>query len=352
MKVQLSLQDRFRGCLLGGAVGDALGAPVEFLSRLEILKQFGSEGIRDYASAYGRKGAITDNTQMTLFTAEGYIRAAIRHANRGICNTNAVIHRAYLRWLQTQGYTARIEVEADGWLLGLQALHAQRAPGITCISALRIGIELGEAAQNESKGCGTVMRVAPIGLACTSEMAFQAAVGTAALTHGHPTALAATGFLSTLYNRLTHGEPLYEAIAGATEELGRYPGHEESLLAIERSVTLAKAGRPDVSVVEQLGQGWIAEEAVAIALYCVQTCDSFEETVVLAVNHSGDSDSTGSIAGSLWGVLHGIQSIPERWLVALELREEITTVADDLLGICQDTLDLESAETWSRYPGW
>jgi ADP-ribosyl-[dinitrogen reductase] hydrolase len=95
-----SLQDRFRGCLLGGAVGDALGAPVEFSSRTTILNQFGPSGIRDYAPAYGRKGAITDDTQMTLFTAEGFIRAAVRYASRGICNPVSVIHRAYLRWLR------------------------------------------------------------------------------------------------------------------------------------------------------------------------------------------------------------------------------------------------------------
>jgi ADP-ribosylglycohydrolase len=132
---------------------------------------------------------------MTLFTAEGVIRAAVRHTNRGICHPTSVIHRAYLRWLQTQGYTAQIEVKMDGWVAGLQALHAQRAPGNTCIAALRGATQLGEAVRNESKGCGTVMRIAPIGLACPEDMAFQAAVESAALTHGHPTALASAGFL-------------------------------------------------------------------------------------------------------------------------------------------------------------
>lgn len=262
-----------------------------------------------------------------------------------------MIHRAYLRWLQTQSFTSKIEVEMDGWLAGVKALHAQRAPGNTCLAALQAATQLGEAARNDSKGCGTVMRVAPIGLACRPDMAFQAAVDSAALTHGHPTALASTGFLSALYNRLTCGETLPEAVAGALEELKGYPGHEESLLALEHAVALASARTPDIDAVEQLGGGWVAEEAVAIALYCVLVCNSFEEAILLAVNHSGDSDRTGSIAGSLWCALHGVNSIPEKWLDGLELRQEITTLADDILGVKLETLDLVSTATWSRYPG-
>jgi ADP-ribosylglycohydrolase len=289
---------------------------------------------------------------MTLFTAEGFIRAAVRYANRGICNPTAVIHRAYLRWLLTQSYSPRIEVEMDGWLAGVKALYAQRAPGNTCIAALQSATELGQAVWNESKGCGTVMRVAPVGLACRPELAFQAAVDTAALTHGHPTALASTGFLSALYNRLTHHEALPEAIAGAIEELRRYPEHEETLLALEHAMALASKGSSEADSVEQLGGGWVAEEAVAIALYCVLVCSSFDEAILLAVNHSGDSDSTGSITGNLWGVMHGVSAISAKWTLELELHEEIIAVADDLFRVCQETLELESSEIWSRYPGY
>src|SRR6185437_11517812 len=121
---------RCRGCLLGGAVGDALGAPVEFLSIDQIHNRFGPGGIRDFAPAYGRVGAITDDTQMALFTAEGLIRAAVREAGRGVCHPPTVVHRAYVRWLTTQGYNApKLESEivtdewlTDGWLIGLRAL--------------------------------------------------------------------------------------------------------------------------------------------------------------------------------------------------------------------------------------
>ena len=97
------ISERYRGTLLGGAVGDALGAPVEFMRRSEIVAQFGDGGIADYAPAYGRLGAITDDTQMTLFTAEGALRAYVRWSLRGLCHPPSVIHYAYLRWLHTQG---------------------------------------------------------------------------------------------------------------------------------------------------------------------------------------------------------------------------------------------------------
>lgn len=128
----ISNAERIRGSLLGGAVGDALGAAVEFLSLRVIREKFGADGISDYSPAYGRRGAITDDTQMTLLTAEDIIRARIRQQSRGICNTTAVIHHAYLRWLLTQGERPAkggAKIGKDGWLFAAQALHSRRAPG-------------------------------------------------------------------------------------------------------------------------------------------------------------------------------------------------------------------------------
>ena len=110
-----SRRDRFLGCLLGGAAGDALGAPVEFMKRATILERFGPRGITSYAPAYGRTGAITDDTQMTLFTAEGLLRAYVRGERRGIGHVPSVVAHAYLRWLKTQGTApAAPDVGEDG----------------------------------------------------------------------------------------------------------------------------------------------------------------------------------------------------------------------------------------------
>jgi hypothetical protein len=105
--VQPDLRERIRGSLLGGAVGDALGAPIEFDSLRKIQQRFGPQGVAAFEPVYGRRGAITDDTQMTLFTAEGLVLAAqvgalgrsgelVRHG-----------HRALLRWLRTQGSQSR-----------------------------------------------------------------------------------------------------------------------------------------------------------------------------------------------------------------------------------------------------
>lgn len=359
MSETLSVLQRCRGCLLGGAVGDALGAAVEFLSIDQIHHRFGAGGIRDFATAYGRVGAITDDTQMTLFTAEGLLRADVREAWRGVCHPATVIHRAYVRWLTTQGYNApKLESElvtdewlTDGWLISLRALWSPRAPGNTCLSALRHARKIGEPAKNNSKGCGGVMRVAPVGLVMRREEAFQLGCETAALTHGHPSGYLSAGFLALVIEEIVSGVSLPDATRTAKHDLAKQPRHTEVLEAVEKAEESAKSGAASATV-PVLGQGWVAEEALAIALYCALVASNFEEAVLLAVNHSGDSDSTGAIAGNISGALYGEAAIPARWLDKLELRDEITTIADDLAGLRDDTLDLDSEQVLERYPGW
>ncbi len=211
-------ESRFLGCLLGGAVGDALGAPIEFEGFQSIVNHFGPHGIRDFAPVYGHIGAITDDTQMTLFTAEGLLRAQIRSVNKGICHPPSVVHRAYLRWLHTQGETPTqlaVTIPMDGWLIGTTELWSRRAPGVTCLSSLRNTGEIGAPATNDSKGCGGVMRVAPVGLAVQPEVAFQMGSEVAALTHGHPSGYLSAAYLALLISNVVHGASLREAILAA-----------------------------------------------------------------------------------------------------------------------------------------
>ncbi|MEZ5209461.1 MAG: ADP-ribosylglycohydrolase family protein [Acidimicrobiales bacterium] len=119
---ELTMRDRMRGCLLGGAVGDALGAQIEFADASSIAERFGPAGPAELGTTYGRAGAFTDDTQMTLFTVEGLLRADSRLRERGICDEVGVVLRAYFRWLHTQGErvpeagrrTGRI---VSGWLI-------------------------------------------------------------------------------------------------------------------------------------------------------------------------------------------------------------------------------------------
>lgn len=360
---------RFTGCLLGGAVGDALGAPVEFMSRAEILRDFGPNGITRYAPTYGGLGRITDDTQMTLFTAEGLLRGWVRGCFKGVTSYPSVTAHAYLRWLQTQGEQPQCDIdfgsEDPGWLFGRKALHARRAPGNTCLTALKSMNQLGEAARNNSKGCGGVMRVAPAGLfawhhgpQASLQEAYQLGTELAALTHGHPTGALTGGVLAVLILALTDGASLAEAVAAAKTLLLASPNHAETLHALELAKSLAVSGLPHHVAMAQMGQGWVAEEALAIAVYCGLVARNFRQGVVLAVNHDGDSDSTGAITGHLLGAMYGVKSIPKAWLADLELREVVTEIAQDLYdyrswGIGPHSSDEALNERiWKKYPGF
>ena len=348
----------FTGCLLGGAVGDALGAPVEFMALREIRSRFGQDGIADLAPAYGRIGAITDDTQMTLWTAEGLLRGHCRGTLRGILHMPSVVHHAYLRWLKTQGMSSEddgfrlaTEEEPEGWLIGVEALHATRAPGNTCLSALvSAGMGTMEEPKNDSKGCGGVMRAAPVGLyEQNPERAFDLACEVAAITHGHPTGYLASGCLAAMIAEIVQGAQLRDAAMEAMEILAGKRHHAETTACLELALSLVEDGaQPVPETVKRIGQGWIAEEALAVSVYCALTFpDDFRSAVLLAVNHSGDSDSTGAITGNILGVLLGVDAIPPEWLGRLELRDEIETIAADLHTRFRDDKD------WYRkYPGF
>lgn len=288
---------------------------------------------------------------------------------KGITTYSGVTAHAYLRWLRTQGErpTCDIDFGSDepGWLFQQRELHHRRAPGNTCLAALRAMGSLGEPARNDSKGCGGVMRVAPVGLFAwrlgqqeSTQEAFRLGTELAALTHGHPTGALTGGVLAVLILALTDGASLSEALTASKSILCAEPGHEETLRAIEMAESLAASGDAHEVAIAQLGQGWVAEEALAISIYCALVARNFKHGVILAVNHDGDSDSTGSITGNLLGAMLGVKSIPSEWLEPLELREVITTVAEDLyafkdwdIGEYSENAEMNQC-VWQKYPGF
>ncbi|MHB1512070.1 MAG: ADP-ribosylglycohydrolase family protein [Acidiferrobacter sp.] len=366
------MRDRFVGCLLGGAVGDALGAPVEFLDYAEILERFGPAGITSYAPAYGRLGAITDDTQMTLFTAEGLIRRHVRLLTRGIASTEGMVAAAYARWLRTQS-KPRPGFEEDeeglGWLYSHADLHHRRGPGNTCLGALRAMTVRGDPARNNSKGCGGVMRMAPVGLVFgrgrgAPHETMTLGKSLAALTHGHPTGSIAAGAFAVLIAEIVQGRGLVDALPVVHACLADEVDGRETEEALAQAESMAaKLPQDPATAIAHIGGGWIAEEALAIAVYCALTARDFADGVIRAVNHGGDSDSTGSITGNILGALWGVDAIPTSFLEPLELREVITELAVDLATF----LDWDIAETddggarpnralqkrvWEKYPGY
>jgi ADP-ribosylglycohydrolase len=217
---------------------------------------------------------------------------------------------------------------------------------MTCLSALEGGGQGSiDAAVNRSKGCGGVMRMAPVGLLSSGDP-FRFGCELAAITHGHPTGWLAAGAFALLVASLVDGAPLEASLDTVLARLAEEPDSGECLGALGAARSAASTGAATPERVESLGGGWVAEEALGIAVYAALTSrDDFEVGVLTAVNHSGDSDSTAAIAGNVLGALLGREAVPTRWLERLELREVIETVAEDLLAARSGTL------VWSgRYP--
>lgn len=325
---------RFRGCLLGGASGDALGHPVEFLRIDDIRFKYGVRGIQSYPDDTG--GLITDDTQMTLFTAEGLLRASAYLQERKELGDDSrrtvrrFVHSAYLRWNKTQSGIRRVPSETVG-LLTVPELFVRRAPGNTCLSALA-QTPLGQKALNDSKGCGGVMRVAPVGLLYPPEEAFHLGCETAAITHGHRTGIYSSGFLAMIIALLLEGASLPKAIYSTSRfMMDTVQGDEETLDAVNRALEYAEKSEHSERMLAKVEEGWIAEEALAIGLYCALVAgEDFERGITLAVNHDGDSDSTGSIAGQILGAMLGEEGIPAKFLERLELCALIGSMAEDL----------------------
>jgi len=343
-------QEHYRGCLIGGAIGDALGWPVEFMKYDSIKHKYGQTGITDLACADSGLAEITDDTQMTLFTAEGILRANTRGNLKGICHPPSVVYYSYQRWLLTQGYPKIDEYDwiYTGWLLGVKELYARRAPGNTCLSALlsRTKGEI-QSPLNNSKGCGGVMRVAPAGLAYDKKRAFEMGAEFACITHGHPSGYLSAGALAFIIASIIEGNDIDAAVKKSILETKDYKGHEECTKALNQALELADSNLPDSEAIKILGEGWVGEEALAIAVYCsLKHKEDFKKALIASVNHSGDSDSTGAITGNIAGAYFGLSIIPQAWIEKLELKDVILQVADDLL------IGYQEDDEWrDRYPG-
>lgn len=337
-------QARVRGCLLGGAVGDALGYPIEFTSLDRIRASHGPRGATGYVpGAHGALGLISDDTQMTLFTVEALTTAHAREREKGIGGAwSMLLREAYERWLETQSQPAPGDSVTSG-LLSEPWLYARRAPGNACLSGVAqmyapdpwLPLDGTPGRVNpDSKGCGTVMRSAPFGLVDTADGAFAMAARGAQITHGHPTGYYAAGALAAIVAHLVAGDSLEGSVLRALRLLERHPAHEETSAALREALDLAAEGSPTAEKVESLGAGWVAEEALAIGVYSALVASDVKAALLLAVNHSGDSDSTGSICGNLLGARYGDHGLPHTWVQRVEGRATIAALADDLAAEC------------------
>lgn len=323
-------KDKISGSLIGGAIGDALGYQIEFKRNIKD---------KEITSFKDGKGIISDDTQMTLFTANALLYRETRSAMRGIALLPVdAIFESYLDWLDTQNHTNNHH--SISWIKDLKELNIPQAPGNTCISALSSGIK-GTIKNpiNNSKGCGGIMRVAPIGLYMReSEIAGQFAAEASAITHGHPLGIIPSYVFSTLIwylsnTNLTIKEALDKSMKQYEEKFDVFDKENKYYFIdlVNKAIKLSEENKNDIEAINELGEGWVAEETFAIAIYsCLKYPNNFKDAIVCSINHDGDSDSTGAVAGNIMGAYLGYEKIPFEYKNNIELKNEILELANDL----------------------
>ena len=320
--------NRARGCLFGVAFGDALGFYTEFFDVHQIRERWPPAGPTDLT---GDPALVTDDTQMTLAVGE----ALIEGWRQNLLTPNGLeplLRRKFVRWLRSP--------------------DNNRAAGGTCIAAcerLEGGIPWLNATVVDSKGCGANMRVAPVGF-LADDLRGPVAQFQAALTHGHPTALAAADATAFAVAHLAAAQPVDELLPALRRHIAasRHRYHHEWLGPLwERagassptsfiSSGWAECGQvlgrleetldgfpPDRDPCDATGEGWIAEEAFGTALLCfLLHRDDPQATVCRAAVTRGDSDSIGAIAGAFAGACHGLTAWPEAWCNRIEYRDRL-----------------------------
>lgn len=293
---------------------------------------------------------ISDDTQMTLFTAAGLLCGSATGLTNDINIYPKYILAAYRDWYKTQTERYPLRGARSSWLVNLPQMFSRRAPGNTCLSALSdqhaaCGSMLHPI--NHSKGCGGVMRVAPIGLyfeekKWSLDEIDMIGAQAAAITHGHSLGYIPAAALVHIVNVLSHqdGVSIKYAVNDMLIAIKRLFAQDKHLKEftnkIEAAIDLSQDNTiPPLDAIHNLGQGWVAEETLAIAVYCsLKWQNDFEKAIVAAVNHGGDSDSTGAVMGNIMGASLGLDGIPSKYLDCLELKSIILDVADDLYHDC------------------
>ena len=296
------------GMVYGLALGDALGAPVEFWELKGIRERYGPKGIQELPTP----ALFTDDTQMTLAVAEALIAAG--HQDLG-------------------GIMEAISQEFVAWL---RSPENDRSPGGSCLYGARqleAGVPWWKSGKPNSKGCGAAMRVAPIGFLYQHDLAKlrQVAAASALVTHHHPAAqlgAVAAAFLAKLALDRVPPEEMLPALELETH--GQVREFDQTLARLEEALEMAS---PDAALA-YIGEGWVAEEAVTLALYCfLKSPDDFLATIRRGANTQGDSDSIACIAGGLSGAYLGLGALPAAWVARLEKTEYLADVARRLAAV-------------------
>ncbi|MEU8761190.1 ADP-ribosylglycohydrolase family protein [Streptomyces sp. NPDC048659] len=357
---QQDFRARVRGCLLGGAVGDALGAGAAGRTLAELRAAHGPGGLTEPVPAHGRRGAVTAATQMSLFTVDGLIRAQVRR-DTGAWHPPTDVHRAHLRWAATQRDWGPDERRPGlGWLAREEWLYARRDPARACLTGFGDEVlgTLDKPKNPRAADSGALVRSAPFGLLVGWEpqLVCQLAVECAAQSHGDPAGYLAAGAFAVVVHGAARGDSVEGAVRTAVGQLAARPGHAPVTAALEAALAAVRAGAPDAERVAALGAAEDrAEGQLAAAVYCALVGEDVRHGLRLAVNHDGPSAATGALTGALLGAVHGETALPPAWLAGLEGRATVLELADDLaMELTQGAAlhgPADAAPDWlARYP--
>ncbi len=333
--------ERFTGCMLGGAVGDALGYLIEDMDLKTIHKKYGPYGLRTILklASNDKKSVVSDDTQLALFTADGLLWAAHEH----IAPEDGM-YRSYMRWYYTQ--TERlVRMEQAEWIkkqpheiawgydmMENSFLFARRSPGKVCLMALASGKQYDKKHKPNTNKSSTVLRTGPVGLfyAGDPEKAMRAGCRAGALTHGSSSAYLAAGVFSALVSLLADGEVLGSALTAVLPILQKEENSMGLVKTLIQAIDEAVSDHNPIKSMQVLGLGWNADEALALAVYCLLKNHSLKDAVLMACNQDGDSDTCGAVCGTLGGAAYGKSAIPKNWLNGLDSLDLTKTLAQCL----------------------
>jgi ADP-ribosylglycohydrolase len=299
----------YKDIIEAGAIGDAFGYFVEF-DPTSIIDYKYNNFCWDEALEKFPKWRISDDTQMTLFALERII-PYMHNKELPFRSLTTDIYIGFGDWYNTQTINVPKKPELKKELADFEQLYKMEAPGGTCMSALN-SFQMGTLNHpiNDSKGCGGIMRTAPVAFIeeLSLDAAFEFGAKQAAITHGHPDGYLSAGFFTALLkahiddNLSVLMDPTVGVFNLLFDITKRYPKHEAFVKYVEKVIYYInqpeRLEKKELNNV--LGQGWVGDEALGIAMYCAYKNDNFKDCLVHASYHDGDSDSTASLAAQLF----------------------------------------------------
>ncbi len=344
-----TIHDRFVGAMLGVAIGDAFGYPIELMDYDSICDRFERLGCLDLAVSKRTQTALfTDDTQLSLFTADGLLWAHSAGAADGRVPYEDYLFYAYQVWLYTQ--TKMVAGKEYAWifdphknpyrlrLLKAKGLYKKRTADTKNIDAL-MKIRNNEYGTirthyNENMDNGGIKRVAPIGMYfySSTKRAFEMGCACAAITHGSPVGYISAGCYSAIIAELIQGEELEDAVHNVMRLVQSVPDGDICYRTLKYAMELVENDSVEpMEAVRKMGLGYEAYEALAISVFCaVLHKENTKFAIELAANQDGASDTCASITAAILGAYKGEAAFPKKWVKKLQYRELVESIADKL----------------------